>query len=102
MALRTMKNMKEIDQATATNPQSNGGLLSLDHGDDNEDVGEGGDPSGGDSDGVSPFQSSPLQPLFSCLCTPFLSLCSDPTSMQERVWGDVCDRWSSMVLVIGQ
>ena len=43
MALSTMKNMREIDQATATNPQSRGGLLPLGHGDDDEDVGEGGD-----------------------------------------------------------
>ena len=54
MALRTMKNMREIDQATATNPYSRGGLLPLDHGDDEEDVGEGGDPSSGDPGGVSP------------------------------------------------
>ena len=66
MALRTMKNMREIDQATATYLQSRGGLLSLDHGDDDEDVGEGGDPSGGDPDGVSPLQSSLQQPSFSC------------------------------------
>ena len=54
MALRTMKNMREIYQTTATNLYSRGGLLSLDHGDDDEDVGEGGDPSGGGSGGVSP------------------------------------------------
>ena len=51
MVLRTMKNMREIDQATITNPQSRGGLLPLDHGDDEEDVGEGGDPSGGGGSG---------------------------------------------------
>ena len=54
MVLRTMKNMREIDQATATNPQSRGGLLPLDHGDDDEDVGEGGDPSSGGFGGVPP------------------------------------------------
>ena len=54
MVLRTMKNMREIDQATARNLQSRGGLLPLGHGDDDEDVGEGGDPSGGDPSGVSP------------------------------------------------
>jgi hypothetical protein len=54
MVLRTMKNMREIDQASATNPYSRGGLLPLDHGVDEEDVGEGGDPSCGGSDGVSP------------------------------------------------
>lgn len=51
---KSMKNKREIDQATATNPQSRGGLLPLHHGDDVGDVGGDGDPSGGDSGGVSP------------------------------------------------
>jgi hypothetical protein len=34
-----MKTMKEIDQDTGTNPYSRGGLVPLDHGDDEEDVG---------------------------------------------------------------
>ena len=38
-----MKNKREIDQATATNPQSRGGLLPLHHGDDAGDVGGDGD-----------------------------------------------------------
>lgn len=50
---KTMKNMREIDQATATNPQSRGGLLPSHHGDDVGDVGGGGDPPGGVSGGVS-------------------------------------------------
>ena len=54
MTLRTMKNMREIEQATTTNQQSRGVLLLLDHGDDDEDVGEGGDPPVGDPGGVSP------------------------------------------------
>jgi hypothetical protein len=49
-----MKNKKKIDQATATKPYSKGGILPLDHGVDEEDVGEGGDLSGSDSDGFSP------------------------------------------------
>ena len=35
------------------------------------------------------------------LCTPFLSACSDQTCMQGRVRGNVCIRWSNMVVVIG-
>ena len=51
---RSMKNKREIDQATATNPSSRAGLLPLHHGDDGGDVGEGRDPSAGASGGVSP------------------------------------------------
>ena len=58
MVLRSMKNKREIDQATATNPQSRGGLLPLDRGVDEEDFGEGGDPSGGGSGGVFPSNLS--------------------------------------------
>ena len=73
MALRTMKNMREIDQATATNPQSRGGLLPLDHGDDEEDAGDGGDPSGGDPGGVSP---SNLLCCSLCFCVSMFVWCS--------------------------
>lgn len=49
-----MKNKREIDQATATNPYPRGILLTLHHGDDGRDVGQCRDPSGGGSGGVSP------------------------------------------------
>jgi hypothetical protein len=48
-----MKNMKEMNQGTATNPWSRGGPLPLHHDDGGGDVGDGGDPSGGGSSGVS-------------------------------------------------
>jgi hypothetical protein len=46
--------MKEIGQATATNPYSRGGLLPLYGGDDGVDVVEGGEACVGDSDSISP------------------------------------------------
>lgn len=49
---KSMKNKREIHQATTTNPQSRGVLLPLHHGDDGGDVGEGG---GDPSSGVSPY-----------------------------------------------
>jgi hypothetical protein len=49
-----MKYMREIGQATATNPQTRGGLLPLHGGNDGVDVGEGGEASGADSDSISP------------------------------------------------
>jgi hypothetical protein len=69
-----MKNLREIDQATATNPQSRGGLLPLGYGDDDEDVGEGGDLSGGTSGGVPPliFTVVAYVLVFRCFCGALL------------------------------
>jgi hypothetical protein len=68
MVLRSIKNKREIDQATTTNPDSRGGLLPFDHGVDEEDVAEGGDPSGGGSDGVPPQIFAPTASVLLFLC----------------------------------
>jgi hypothetical protein len=34
------------------------------------------------------------------IITPFLIASCDQTCMQERVWGNVCIRWSNMVVVM--
>ena len=85
MALRTMKNMKEIDQATSTNPYSRGGLPPLDHGDDEEDVGEGGDPSSGRFGGVSPsnLRCCSLCFVFLCFCGALL-----PRTLRGHIYSD--------------
>jgi hypothetical protein len=44
---RSMKNKREIDQATPTNSYSTGVLLPLHHGYDGGYIGEGKDPCGG-------------------------------------------------------
>jgi hypothetical protein len=61
-----LKHNREIEQATATNTYSRGGLLPLHGGDDGVDVREGGEASEGDSGSVSPSQYSLEKPLFMC------------------------------------
>jgi hypothetical protein len=79
-----MKNKREIDQSTVTNPYSTGGLLPFHHGVDVEDVGEGGDPSGGGSGGLSP---SNLCWFWLCFGVSLFLLCSPRGSLgKPYIW----------------
>ena len=55
LGTNTMKNKRDINEATSTNPYSRGGLLPLHHGGDDLDLGEVEDLSGGGSGGEFPF-----------------------------------------------
>ena len=68
-----MKNKRDIDQATSTNPYSRGGLLPLHHGDGAGVVGEGGGATGGDSGSSSP---SNLDSIFGCFLLWWFSVAS--------------------------